>query len=155
MTRNGNKKIILLTLLLLFCFVSFGCGIPAGQRYIYLNLNTAPQGAKIYEGGKYKDRTPEILDYILYEDQQDKSVLITREIVFVLDGYLPVKKKYRLELDSQDKQHFYDLILLEPRYRHIQRNDQNITIKQEESTSDKLLKAGQIGLILQSLKPIR
>ena len=169
MTRNGDKKQLMLLVVFLFaCLVYSGCATTPPDPYAgtaYITIHSHPQGARIYANGQYFDTTP-LPDnkYSWGLDYQTRSVGLIKwgEVVFVKDGYLPVKKTYRLELDPPGKRkyHFHDLVILErdpnaPSYSYTPSNRKHITIKQEESGLDQLLKAGQIGLILQSLKPIR
>ena len=130
---------------------------------VYLSIHSHPQGAKVYSNGEYLGETPADnwwwgLDY----ERRTRGKIRWGEVVFVRGGYLPVRKTYELELDPPGNKtyKFHDLVILErdpnaPTYSHTPSNRQHITIKQEESGLDQLLKAGQIGLILQSLKPIK
>jgi hypothetical protein len=168
MTRTGNKKQFLPLVVLLFSYLmTFGCATTtpldpyAGKAYI--TIHSHPQGAKIYSNGQYLGETPaEDWSWELDYDTRTRGKIAWGEVVFVRDGYLPVRKTYELELDPSGKKRYYfhDLVILEsdpntPRHSNTTSNRQHITIKQEESGLDQLLKAGQIGLILQSLKPIR
>lgn len=170
MTRNRNKKQLLsLVLLLLFCFVNFGCATTPHDPYAgraVLHIDSFPQGAKIYQNGEYIGTTPYGKDtdwgWSLNYRLRTAGVINSPEIVFVRDGYLPLRKKYELELAPTGKRRylFHDLLILErdpsaPRYVQSPSSRHHYTIKQEESGLDQLLKAGQIGLILQSLKPVR
>lgn len=171
MTRYQSKCVQLFSLALFLFFLNFGCATtPPPDPYagtVYLSIHSHPQGAKVYSNGQYVGETPaENWYWSLDYKKRTRGKIKWGEVVFVRDGYLPVRKTYELGLDPSGKKtyKFYDLVILErdpnaPTYSYTPSatpsDQQHITIKQEESGLDKLLKAGQIGLILQSLKPIK
>jgi uncharacterized protein YceK len=155
------KKMILLAIILILS----GCASlypvdqhppPPYEGIAYITVDSDPQGARVYGiDNKYIDTTPFEEDSIGW----DLDFFIRKEgnltwgpVTIIKEGYFPIKKTYQLELPPSGERyyHFHDLVILE--------RDPNAPLAptaSEESTLDQLMKAGQIGLILQPLKPIR
>jgi hypothetical protein len=189
MQSKNKKRILLLVAILLSCIVSFGCvkRRPVIDTYIvplsdipypgkvYLTIHSHPQGAKIYSNEKYIGITPvENWNWIINNEDRKFGKITWGEVLFVRDGYLPVKKTYIMELVPAGKKtyRFHSFVMLKrdpttpappvvPSAHYIpkesgsnQTDRQHITIKQEESVLDEMLKAGQVLSIFQSLRPI-
>lgn len=155
---NPSKKTFFVCVWLLgfvSMLLSSGCGAP-GPNYTLVTVNSEPQGAKLYEEGRYIGTTPMTLTYTIQPHHYNSGVLNTKELVCVQVGYTPVKESMKLQIKSQwqpdpenywsggNRYNYNHLFLLQPdpraaSFRNTQMPDK-IHIKTEGSDIEETLK---------------
>jgi hypothetical protein len=148
------------------------------KNAIELTINSEPQGARIYEGGKFWGVTPIVLKYTIDNKDYKAGMIRCRRLIAVHDTHLPDSQDLELQIDrdwryeSGTTHEYATLFLLkrDPDYHPpiivnpppviVQgqtppNQEYNINIKKEKDALDLLQQAGQIGIMIKALKPIR
>jgi hypothetical protein len=151
---------------------------PTLKNKISLTVNAEPQGARIYENGKFLGTTPLTLNYDINNDCYQSGEFHCAPLIAVHEGCLPDRQDLQLSIDSEwryqnSTTHEYATLFLlkrDPDYRppvivqappvilqgqEPAQTDLNVTIKQDKDALDVLQQAGQIGIMIKSLKPVR
>jgi hypothetical protein len=111
------------SLTVIFAVLNLGCATPANLANI--TINSEPQGAKLFWQGQYMGTTPYNGTWALEPSHYDTGTLTSPDAVLVKDGYLPVRKDYRLNINPQWRPdpnvystgghtfYFHDLVVLQ------------------------------------------
>ena len=148
---------------------------PRQKNRISLTINSEPQGARVYENGKFLGQTPFAVQYEIENSSYRAGVLRCVPLIAVHDACLPAKQELELQIDPEwryesDQTHEYATLFLlkrDPDYRpptivHQEggvsgggESTVNLNLKQQKDALDVLQQAGSIIGIFQSLKPLR
>lgn len=146
-------------------------GPKFNKNKIKLTVNSEPQGARIYQEGRYMGITPLRLDYTIDKQCYQAGVLRCKPLVAVHDARLPESQQLELKIDPDwryegGKTHEYATLFLlkrDPNYQPPvvvqgqapRQGDLNVTVKKDKDALDLLQQFGQVGIIIRSLQPIR
>jgi len=160
-----------LTAVMSIAFVVSGCVTDVQQTKrqttydsAFLILNSQPPVIRVWAGGEYRGTTPMELSYNITPFDRARGFLLTSEFVFAQEGYLPIRKDYRLDLGYSSPpgkdEYFSDLVLLKRdpfRTRGAEKTDPGeedvATIQEEGSSIDQAVKAGKLELSREPLTP--
>lgn len=76
---------------------------PETPNTVKVVVNSEPQGAKIYESGKFVGNTPLELNYTVRNDNYRNGAINCTPLIAVMDGYLPVEFSAKLPLEDSWK----------------------------------------------------
>lgn len=159
---------------------------PAADRWknhIELTLNSEPQGARVYQAGRFAGVTPFAWRWRLEPEVYTHPKIGFPALVAVADGCLPQQQNLEFDIDpewqKQEERTFRvaTLFLLQrdPNYKPPPQiivqappagtpatatanvnvpSDMNVTLKQDLSFLDQMLKMGQLMVISKSLRPV-
>jgi hypothetical protein len=131
---------------------------PSIKNQAALTINTEPQGARVYAGGRYMGVSPLTLNYTLERQNYSMGEVRCEPIIAVADGFRAARQDPRMELRNEwrwqegQKYPFATLILLERDPSAPRVTESRVTVSQEKDAIDTLLGVGQIGVLLKSLR---
>lgn len=76
---------------------------PEQPNRVHVVVNSEPQGAKVYENGKFVGNTPLEVNYTLRNENYQSGVVNCQPMIAVMDGYLPVEFSAKLPVEDDWK----------------------------------------------------
>jgi len=173
------KKTTLIFTAFILIFMSAGCTKYASyQGTAVVTLNSQPQGANVFQDGRFLGTTPVQLNYPVNEQNRRSGIITTKTLTISKNGYKHAYKSCRLKAYSTPvyvsalgrtapaynrKLYYNELVLLERdpysqstqyyQSQNQQYQNQNINIRNQKDGLDKANSALDMLLKFEALSP--
>ncbi len=170
------KKIFYTTTCSLLLCSMFGCStvtLTYLQGNANLQINTEPQGARVYQKGQLIGTTPVTFSYAVDQKDHERGTLNILALTLVKDGYFPATTKPRLTVASDPSYvtvygdeaqtvyiksyDYHDLTILkrDPSAPVTYQHNQNINVQHQKDDLDTMNSGLDALLKLRALTPVR